>query len=184
MERFSNTHIIDRLAIEAITAGLAFGSVLWWASTCLVGSFRPQGMAYPYWPNMPDLRTDTAGFIAFIISAICLTASEYLRLHRCQSVELSSRKVAPARQIAEIANVSMRSLIKAACEAIAVLATGLVSYLSVNAVTHPATLLMRATHLLSWPTEGTLRVIALILCVGSVSVLRFLRAESGSARII
>lgn len=184
MEQSGNTHMIDRLVIEAITAGLAFGSVLWWASTCLVGSFRPQGMANPYWPSMPDLRTDTAGFIAFIISVICLIASEYLRLHRCQSAEVSGRKVAPARKVVEIANVSIRSITQAVCETVAVLATGLVVYLSVNAVTHPATLLTRATHLLSWPTEGTLRIIALILCVGSVSVLRFLRAESGSARVI
>jgi hypothetical protein len=184
LEQFSNTHVIDRLATEAITAGLAFASVLWWASTCLVGSFRPQGMADPYWPSMPDLRTDTAGFIAFIISVICLTTSEYLRLHRRHSAQLSGRKVASARKTAEIANASIRSITQAVCETIAILATGLVSYLSVNAVTHPATLLMRATHLLPWPAEGTLRVIALILCVCSVSVLRFLQAESGSTRII
>jgi hypothetical protein len=184
MEQFRNTHMIYRLAIEAITAGLAFGSVLWWASTCLVGSFRPQGMAAPYWPSMPDLRTDTAGFIAFIISVICLITSKYLRLHRCHSVEFSGRKVAPAGKIVGIENVSIRSITQAVCETIAVLATGLVSYLSVNAVTHPATLLMRATHLLSWPTEGTLRIISLILCVGSVSVLRFLRAGSCSPRVI
>lgn len=184
MEKSRNTHVIDRLVIEAITAGLAFGSLLWWASTCLVGSFRLQGLANPYWPSIPNLRTDTAGLIAFIICAICLITSEYLRLHRQQGEELPSRRFAPARKAVWIANVPIRPITQAVCETVAVLSTGLVSYLSVNAVTHPATLLMRATHLLSWPTEGTLRIIALILCVVSVSVLRFLRAEGGSARII
>lgn len=184
MEQSRSTYMINRLVIEAVTAGLAYGSVLWWASTCLVGSFRPQGMGKPYWPSIPDLRTDTAGFIAFIISAICLTISEYLRLHRRQSMKFPGRNLAPTGQAVEVANVSIRPISQAVCETIAILASGLVSYLSVNAVTHPATLLMRATHLLSWPTEGTLRIIALVLCVGSVSVLRFLRAKSGSTRII
>jgi len=61
---------------------------------------------------------------------------------------------------------------QAIAAAVAILATLL--YLSVNAVTHPATLLIRATHVLPWPSEGTLRVLALFLCLCSVSMLRFL----------
>ena len=53
-------------------------------------------------------------------------------------------------------------------------AAGLVVYLSVNAVTHPATLRLQATHLLSWPAEGTLRVVALLLAAVYVAVLRYL----------
>jgi hypothetical protein len=53
----------------------------------------------------------------------------------------------------------------------------LVVYLSVNAVTHPYTLTLRATHFASWPTEGTLRVFALLLCVLSVGWLRFTSAR-------
>ena len=62
-------------------------------------------------------------------------------------------------------------------EVVALLATGLVVYLSVNAVTHPATLTIEATHFASWPTEGTLRVVALVLCVLSVGMLRFMSAR-------
>jgi hypothetical protein len=62
-------------------------------------------------------------------------------------------------------------------EVVAVLSTALVVYLSVNAVTHPATLLIQATHFARWPTEGTLRVIALLLCVLSVGWLRFMTAR-------
>jgi hypothetical protein len=62
----------------------------------------------------------------------------------------------------------------ATSETVAILATGLTIYLSVNAVTHPATLGIRATHLAGWPTEGTLRVSALLFCACSVMVLRYL----------
>jgi hypothetical protein len=44
------------------------------------------------------------------------------------------------------------------------------------AVTHPWTLGIHATHLAAWPTEGTLRVAALLLCVGSAAMLRGLWA--------
>ena len=121
MEKSRNTHVIDRLVIEAITAGLAFGSLLSWASTCLVGSFRPQGLANPYWPSVPNLRTDTAGLIAFIICAICLITSEYLRLHRRKKgEELSSRKFAPAKKAVWMANVPIRPITQAVCETVAV----------------------------------------------------------------
>src|ERR1700729_1235254 len=60
------------LAVEAAAAGLAFGSLLEWASTALVGSFRPQYLADPYWRGVPWLRTDTSGFAAFIVAGICL----------------------------------------------------------------------------------------------------------------
>jgi hypothetical protein len=66
----------------------------------------------------------------------------------------------------------------AICETIGLLATGLVIYLSVNTVTHPITLGMQATHLASWPTEGTLRVSALLLCVCCAALFRFLKVKS------
>jgi hypothetical protein len=71
---------------------------------------------------------------------------------------------------------SARAIIQSSCKTVAILATGLVAYVSVNAVTHPATLVIHVTHLLPWPTEGTLRIIALILCVASVGILRLLGA--------
>jgi hypothetical protein len=74
------------------------------------------------------------------------------------------------------------ALALAVTETVAVLATGLVLYLSVNAVTHPATLRLRATHFAAWPTEGTLRVMALLLCVCSVTALRYLLARPTAQR--
>ncbi len=55
----------------------------------------------------------------------------------------------------------------------------MVIYLSVNAATQPVTLGMQATHFASWPTEGTLRVIALLLCACSAAALCCLRARRG-----
>jgi hypothetical protein len=70
------------LAVEALAAGLAYGAGLCWASVCLVASFRPDGLGAPYWWDVPGLRTDTSGIIAFFILAAGLAASEYLRLRR------------------------------------------------------------------------------------------------------
>lgn len=156
------------LAVEAATAGLAFGSLLEWASTALVGSFRPLDLADPYWRVVPWLRTDTSGFAAFIVAAVCLLSSEHLRLRRRRSAA-SAGAVPPPTAPGGVL------LAMAAAETVAVLATGLFGYLSVNTVTHPATQQIQATHLLSWPTEGTLRVVALLLCIVSFGMVRYLR---------
>lgn len=156
------------LAVEAATAGLAFGSLLEWASTALVGSFRPLDLADPYWRGVPWLRTDTSGFAAFLVAAVCLLTSEYLRLRRRRSAA-SAGAVPPPTAPGGVL------LAMAAAETVAVLATGLFGYLSVNTVTHPATQQIQATHLLSWPTEGTLRVVALLLCIVSFGMVRYLR---------
>jgi uncharacterized membrane protein len=167
------------LAVEAAAAGLAFGALLEWVSTALVGSFRPQYLADPYWRGVPWLRTDTSGFAAFIIAAACVLASEYLRLRR--------RRLAASRGTAGTSPPRAAPgdgvlLAFAASETVVILATGLFSYLSVNAVTHHFTLQLQATHLLSWPTEGTLRVVALLLCVCSFGLLRYLRPRIAAGR--
>ena len=59
-----------------------------------------------------------------------------------------------------------------------VLGTAVVIYLSLNAVTHPVTLGMQLTHLWPWPTEGTVRVIGLAICLVSVATRRYLRATA------
>ena len=158
----------QRLALEALAAGLAYGAGLCWAGTCLVASFRPGNLSAPYWSDVPALRTDTCGILAFAALAVCLTASGYLRLRR--------RRDAPVTPGPAALTGTAALLTLAASRTAVILATGLVAYLSVNAVTHPATLQIRATHLAAWPTEGTLRVAALLVCACSVTVLRYLPA--------
>jgi hypothetical protein len=161
----------NQLAAEAAAAGLAYGAGLCWASTCLLASFRPGELGAPYWSGLPRLRTDTCGIVAFLVVAVALSASEYLRLRRRRDASTTSPRRPSSGNPALLAQAS--------AETVAVLATGLAGYLSVNAVTHPATLEIQATHLAAFPTEGTLRVIALGLCVCSVAALRYLLAGRG-----
>ena len=68
--------------------------------------------------------------------------------------------------------------VQAVAETAAFLGTGLVIYLSFNAVMHPWTLRIQLTHLLPWPSEGTVRVTALAICLVCVAVSRYLRATA------
>jgi hypothetical protein len=153
-----------QLAVEAATAGLAFAALLGWASTALVGSFRGEDLPGRYWQPIP-VRTDTSGFIAFVVAAICLATSEYLRLRR--------RRAAPPASPPDRA----ATVVLAVAETVAVLTTGLFVYLSFNAITHPGSLLLHITHLLPWPAEGTVRIEALVLCACSAAVWRYVRAR-------
>lgn len=164
-----------RLATEAAALGLGYASILCWASTCLVATFGGVSLASPYWPDIPWLRTDTTGIIAFALAAISLVISKYLRLVRL-------RNGTGARQVADRAARVLAA--RAVAETAAILATGLVAYLSLNVVTtHGVTLRLHVTHVLSWPSEGTVRVIALLICVLSVAVARYLRAGTGPSRL-
>lgn len=154
--------------MEALAVGLAYMAGLCWASVCLLASFRPDDLSSPYWRGLPGLRSDTCGILAFFAVAVCLATSEYLRLSR--------RRDAAARSEQAPSGRPAKFLAVAVSETVAVLATGLVGYLSMNAVTHPATLGVEATHLAAWPTEGTLRVAALVSCACSIAVLRYLLA--------
>lgn len=162
------------LAFEALAAGLAYGAGLCWASVCLMASFRPGDLRFPYWGDVPGLRTDTCGIVAFFAVAVCFGTSEYLRLRRRRDATVMSGVGSSSR--------TTRPFALATSETVAILATGLVVYLSVNAVTHPATLEIPATHLAAWPTEGTLRAAALLMCACSVMVLRYLLAGPTGGR--
>ena len=84
ISRYARGGTHRRLVAEAAATGLAGGSGLCWASTCLVASFRPDDLAYPYWSGIPSLRTDTCGVAAFIVTAVSLAVSNYLRIRRRQ----------------------------------------------------------------------------------------------------
>jgi hypothetical protein len=164
------------LVVEAWSAGVAYAAGLCWISVCFVATFHPNDLSSPYWRDISLLRTDTCGIAAFFVTTVCLGTSEYLRLHRRRG-EFGAQRPR-ARQLP--GGWSLIALV--AAETVTVMATGLFVYLSANAVTHPVTLNIQAMHLASWPTEGTLRVIALGLCLGSVTVLRYLLAEAKPSR--
>jgi hypothetical protein len=159
-----------KLFVESVAQGLGYAAALIWIGSAMVGSFSYQKAYYPYWSAFPHLRTDTAGFMAFAVALVSLVFSRYLQLSRGATapVELATR---PAGLLA----------VQAVADVTILLGTGLVIYLSLNAVTHPWTLQRQLTHLLPWPSEGTVRVIALGVCLVAVATRRYLQA-AGAAR--
>ncbi len=155
-----------KLVVESAAFGLGYTAGLIWIGSALVASFTDYE-AFPYWPAIPHLRTDTSGVIAFAVSFISLGVSRYLQLRR--------RGGAPVQPVTRPGGVLA---VQAVAETAAILATGMVSYLSLNAVTHPFTLRLQLTHLWPWPSEGTVRVIGLGICLVAVATSRYLRATA------
>jgi hypothetical protein len=153
-----------RRATESVAVGLAYGGLLVVFGACLVASFRPNNLFLPYWTGIPRLRTDTSGAVAFFVAGVGIVVSEGCRLHRRDS---------DVSRVAHSGDDSFVIWVIATGRAVAILAIVAVVYLSVNAVTHPYTLDIHATHFASWPTESTLRVVALLAASVAVGVLRF-----------
>ncbi len=152
-----------------MTFGLGYSAVLVWIGSAFVGSFGDFDDAYPYWPAIPHLRTDTAGFLAFAVAIVSLVVSRYLQLGRRNGALVEP--AAPARPAGVLA-------VQAVADVAAFLGTAVVIYLSVNAAMHPWTLPVQLTHLVPWPSEGTVRVIALAICLVAVATRRYLRATA------
>jgi hypothetical protein len=155
-----------KLLVESAALGLGYATVLIWSGSALVAAFSDYE-ATPYWPAIPHLRTDTSGVIAFAVSMISLAVSRYLQLRR--------RSDTPVQPVARTAGVLAA---QAVAETAVVLATGMVIYLSLNSFTHPFTLRLQLTHLWPWPSEGTVRVIGLGICLVAVGTSRYLRATA------
>jgi hypothetical protein len=163
-----------RLVVESASLGLGYSAVLVWIGSALVGSFsapdgRPYRPAYPYWPAISGLRTDTAGFLAFAVAIVTLVLSGYLRLRR------RSLPAEPSGPVNRSAGVH---LLQATADTAVLLGTGIVLYLSVSAVTHPETLRIQLSHLAPWPSEGTVRVIGLAFCLAGMAIRHYLRASA------
>jgi hypothetical protein len=159
-----------KLFVESAAFGLGYTAVLIWIGSALVGSFGYESDADPYWPDVPHLRTDTTGFIAFFIAIVTLILSRYLELRR--------RNDAPATQVPVHRRAGVL-FAQSLADTGMFLATALVIYLSCNAFEHPVTLTMQLTHLFpSGPSEGTVRVIALGICLVSVAARRYLRVTA------
>jgi hypothetical protein len=157
-----------KLIVESVALGVGYSALLIWIGSAFVGSFGDFDDAYPYWPVIRGLRTDTAGFLAFAVALVCLVISRYLQLRRRGQVPA----VTGERPAAVVA-------VQAAADIATLLATAIVIYLSANAAMHPWTLPVQLTHLLPWPSEGTVRVLALGVCLVAAATRRYLRATDG-----
>lgn len=146
--------------------GVTYSSGLVALSAFLVGSFRPRDLSHPYVGHLAWLRIDSFGIVCFFVATIGIAVSSYLR--RSYGFTRHSATVGRApSSISLFTTAVARSLVAAG--------TTLVVYISINAVTHPITLGKPATHLLSWPTEGTLRAVSLIVVAFAVAIDRALR---------
>jgi hypothetical protein len=158
-----------RLVAESVALGLGYTTVLIFGGSALVAAFSNYE-AYPYWPAIPHLRTDTSGFLAFAVALVSLAVGRYLELRR-----RGDRGDTPAKPVSRPAGVHA---VQAVADAALVCATGLVIYLSLNAVTHPWSLPIQLSHLFPWPSEGTARVIGLIVCLAAAATRHYLRASA------
>lgn len=155
--------------VESVARGLGYAAVLVFGGAALVAAFS-NNEASPYWALVPRLRTDTSGVLAFAVALVSLAVSRYLELRR-----RGDRGDTPVRPASRSARVHA---VQAVAESALVLATGLVIYLSLNAVTHPWTLEFQLTHLASRPSEGTVRVFGLFVCLAAVATRHYLRATA------
>lgn len=155
--------------VESVALGLGYIALLIFGGAALVASFS-SFESYPYWPLIPHLRTDTSGVLAFMVALVSLSVSRYLELRR-----RGRRGGTPVGPVSRPAGVHA---VQAMADAAAVCGTGLVIYLSLNAVVHPWTLQVQLTHLAPWPSEGTVRVIGLAVCLAAVATRHYLRATA------
>ncbi len=144
-----------------MVSGLTYSSGLVALSAFLVGSFRPKDLSHPYVGHLAWLRIDSFGIVSFFVATVGLAISGYLRRSYGATRQSANAGHAPGT-IGLITSVMARSLVAAG--------TTVVVYISINAVTHPITLERPATHLLSWPTEGVLRAVSLIVVAIAVAI--------------
>jgi hypothetical protein len=152
-----------RRPAEGVATGLASGCTLVALSAFAVGSFRPTELPSPFWVQLGGLRTDTVGVICFFGATAAYAVSEFFRWSRNSTRRAAH--VAPAAG-------GIRAIVLGAARAVTAAGVVLVAYLSINAVTHPWSLVLPATHLASWPTESTLRVAAILAVTVAAGIAR------------
>jgi hypothetical protein len=58
-----------------------------------------------------------------------------------------------------------------------------VVYIALNSLTHPATLTLHLTHVISWPSEGTFGLSCLAVSFTSTLLLRCMEAQRPEGRL-
>ena len=96
-------------ALEGVTAGLSYASGLAALGAFAVASFRPNNLSDPYWLRLGGLRTDTFGFLSFVLATVTFGISDYLRLGRLTSQASPDRRGRWARAPCPFGSACRRS---------------------------------------------------------------------------
>jgi hypothetical protein len=154
--------------LVAVDTVVVFGA-LGWLYAAIIGVVRPGDLSSRIGPWIP-VRHDTAGIICFGLSAVAYFVGGMFR---------------PPRE-ARMPNVPWRvhggdgdqtrglrhTVGRASLRTLFVYSTMILIYLMVQTVTYPATMPMALTHLLRWPTERSVLVVALLCSISSFILLR------------
>jgi hypothetical protein len=141
------------LALAAVETVALLGALLW-GYVAVVAMVYPDRLPVPLVSWIP-LRRDALATLAFAVSVIAFFTSQRRR---------TTLPVVWGRTLFTYS--AMVSV-----------------YLMGNSITHPATMDLPLTHLVSWPLERTVLCGSLVCLVLSFFVLRVLRQRAGDARI-
>jgi hypothetical protein len=136
-----------------VDTAVVFGA-LGWLYVAVVAVVYPGELSFPIVVGIP-IRRDTLAIICFGVSAVAY----FLREIRKQSS--GSRDA-----------FSRRTVARASLRTIFVYSTMTAIYLMANSITHPKTMTMPLTHVVDWPTEGTVFAFASFCSVLSFFFLR------------
>jgi hypothetical protein len=132
--------------IVAAVETLALVGALVWAYVAVVAMVYPERLNVPLASWLP-LRRDALATLAFAVSVTAFVVGQLRR---------------SAARLAVVRTLFVYSAMVSA-------------YLMGNSITHPATMNLPLTHLVSWPLERTVLSGSLICLVASFFALRFLR---------
>jgi hypothetical protein len=141
------------LALAAVETVALLGALVW-GYVAVVAMVYPDRLPVPLVSWIP-LRRDALATLAFAVSVIAFFTSQRRR---------TTLPVVWGRTLFTYS--AMVSV-----------------YLMGNSITHPATMDLPLTHLVSWPLERTVLCGSLVCLVLSFFVLRVLRQRAGDARI-
>lgn len=152
-----------------LDTAVVFGA-LGWLYVAIFGVVRPNDL--PLWivSSIP-VRRDTAGIIFFGLSAAAYFLGGALKTTGKAGIPNLVLPVYGDRRATQ-AHRRRRTVARASLRTLFVYSTMTVIYLMVQTVTHPETLAMALTHFLTWPTERSAVVLALLCSIASFILLR------------
>lgn len=148
-----------RAILLGITLGAQCSVLACWLYVAVVGVTSPQYLSLPF-DAFLEVRTDTVGILAFLIS-IPLTVLTGMLASHCRGRSTAVR------------------LLLSSSRSLAVHGWLGWAYVSANSISHRRTLYEPLTHVFRWPTEGTFALLCFLVAAGA-SCLYFAARELSS----